>query len=306
MCYGYPDLTVHKNETTRHVFVMLSLLVVLGGFISINKSMLVPAYEARFLGLDFNTKDCTISVPLEKYEKAMKQVEEFFNPAIPDFYDVKLLERLRGKFCSWGLVVPAFQFYIREMNEVVRLSEELGNRFLKSSLFDFGSLKTEIELWTSLKHFELTRKWYQPGEELPFHEHTQGTCVLHTDSSGAQMGSVITEIDGHPIPEEKQHKLIYRFDSFQTNLPIHIKECLTIPRALHGHSNVVSGRHVFLKCDNVAVVTSYNRHGARDLKLNRGLLMIHHLCRRYKCNLSMEWISTKVSVSIIVLIIILI
>ena len=91
------------------------------------KSHFIPTRQVTFLGLNYDTEKQTVSVPLEKYEKTCRQIEEFIRGVYLNgekFYDMKLLEVIRGKLVSWFVVVQNYSYYIKEANEALKLWEK--------------------------------------------------------------------------------------------------------------------------------------------------------------------------------------
>ena len=72
----------------------LCLCILLGGFISVNKSVLEPTRDMEFLGFRLNTCDQTIRVPLDKYEKCVQLINDFITDRGPTI-NIKTLERIR-------------------------------------------------------------------------------------------------------------------------------------------------------------------------------------------------------------------
>ena len=82
------------DETTPVCYMTPLICVALGTFLAIDKSEFIPTQSLYFLGFLFNTKNCTVSVPPEKYESTMKLIEEFESET-DKMVDVKKLEKIR-------------------------------------------------------------------------------------------------------------------------------------------------------------------------------------------------------------------
>ena len=99
------------NESTITNYCLLAGLTMLGNFLSLNKCTLKPTTNVDYLGFDLDTEKCDVSVPVKKHEKFCALVETFKNSGPQR--EVKLLERLRGKCCSWILVLTNARLFIR-------------------------------------------------------------------------------------------------------------------------------------------------------------------------------------------------
>ena len=159
-------------------------------------------------------------------------------------YDIKLLEKIRGKFTSWCAVIPNFRIFIREMNSVIAYAYK-HNRFqLSADEFSLIHLQEEISVWQDLKEVQLTRKWYDSSNvEIVINKSDASNCEIYTDSSGSQMGALVTKIDGKLIPHRAE---VYRFDQDQILLPIHVKEMLAIVNTLYANCERIRNKRVTL------------------------------------------------------------
>ena len=62
---------LQKGETTKGAYLLACLLTAFGGFLSLDKSEWIPTQVMDFLGLRIDSRDLSLSVPQEKYEKCM-------------------------------------------------------------------------------------------------------------------------------------------------------------------------------------------------------------------------------------------
>lgn len=86
----------------KGTYMLAVLLVAFGGFISLGKSQWTPVKELDFLGLLINSDELSVSVPLEKYNKCMQEIDHFHQNRP---YDMKNLERIRGRLNSCKTVL---------------------------------------------------------------------------------------------------------------------------------------------------------------------------------------------------------
>ena len=110
-----PGPPLRKNETTKEVYIVLCLLVAVGGYVSMKKSHFQPKKSCTFLGFDIDTSQGTVSVPQEKILKLRDNIRQFIAKMKDGRYDIGLLQRIRGRCVSWFLVVPWCKMFIREM-----------------------------------------------------------------------------------------------------------------------------------------------------------------------------------------------
>ena len=100
----FPSTTIPVGHTLKPTFMMALWLTACGGFLNLKKSTWAPTTRLDFLGLLIDTMEQTVEVPDDKYAKCMELIDTFLHPE--QRYDIKLLERIRGKLNSWLLVIP--------------------------------------------------------------------------------------------------------------------------------------------------------------------------------------------------------
>ena len=100
----------------------------------------------------------------------------------PFGYDVKYLERLRGKAISWLIVVTSAKLFIREMNSAI--AEAYANEWC---YFPRGYLKNteifrEIDFWVNLTREDLVRPWHRPHHGFIEVLNPRSHRTLYTDA----------------------------------------------------------------------------------------------------------------------------
>ena len=67
----YEDTVIYKYGALHPQNAIRGLMLIIagGGFISLDKSELVPTTKIQFLGMDLDSREGTIAVPLAKWEK---------------------------------------------------------------------------------------------------------------------------------------------------------------------------------------------------------------------------------------------
>ena len=143
--------------------MLVLLLVAFGGYINYAKCVFEPTRKIEFLGFNINSQDCTVAVPEEKYKKAMAAIDEFLEAP---FLDVKSLEKLRGRLCSWFLVIPILRLFIREQNQIIRKADIEKKTAMTWAEISKENLKTEFKIWKNLELIKLSRPWREDRHEV--------------------------------------------------------------------------------------------------------------------------------------------
>ena len=113
-----PNLVLRPGHTVLSPCLMAVLMTMLGGFVGYHKSQVIPVKEIEYLGFRLDSVNQTVEVPERKYDKAMDKVKLLLEqPTV----DVKLLQQVRGRICSWLTVIPIMQLFIREQNTIVQV-----------------------------------------------------------------------------------------------------------------------------------------------------------------------------------------
>ena len=291
---------LNAGETSVEIYLLFCLLIAFGGYVSMKKSHFVPTQSATFLGLNYDTKNQTVTVPAEKYNKTCAQIDEFIAGVHIHgrlCYDMKLLERIRGKLVSWFVVVQNYSYYIKEANEALKIWEasngqDVVGRYIRTNSYltvdqipNLSELKDELNEWCTLKRLRLSRHW-RPGGH---HNLIRARFDLHTDASGGGLGScLIQRLNGQEmetrcfaVPIELAHE------------PIHVKEAAILLIALASYGDHFNDSYLTLWCDNQAVVESWKKSGGRNLSISRHLRSLIEHCEDHRIRLNIEWISTK-------------
>jgi hypothetical protein len=98
----------------KNAFLTCTAMIAAGGFISRKKSTFICSKQINFLGFDICTETETISIPPEKWLKFQSELNEILDSKKVEF---KSLEKLRGKMCSFLLVIMNMRLYIRGITE---------------------------------------------------------------------------------------------------------------------------------------------------------------------------------------------
>ena len=291
---------LNPGETSVENYLLFCLLIAFGGYISMKKSHFIPSKSVTFLGLNYDTAKQSVSVPLEKYQKTCLQIEEFIRGRYINgelYYDMKLLEKIRGKLVSWFVVVLNYSYYIKEANEALRLWElengrDIVGKYVRSNSFltpaqipNLDELISELNEWTLLNRLRLQRTW-QPGGH---HNLIRSKFDLHTDASGGGLGScLIQRLNGQELETR-----CFAVPLDLVDEPIHCKEAAILLLALSSYGNALDDSYLTIWCDNQSVVESWKKNGGRNLSISRHLRALIEHCEDHRIRLNIEWISTK-------------
>ena len=278
-------LFVHrpKNEEERQkllngeldpieAIIAAIIQIIMGGFISLKKSQFKPSTIIEFLGFIINTMTETVEIPKEKWEKFKQEVLEILasNPTV----DMKLLEQLRGKMCSFLIVATNMRLYIRETTRTLMENEKLGNSHAELSPENVA----ELELWISTE-FEVikkVRKW--PQLERIVAE----PMIVWTDACPFAMGIKCDFLEAE--------ETIY-FTKKQADYFIHHKEALAILIFLEKFKSKLENKDILFKCDNQSVEACFHV-GSKDKLLNEIITAINLLSLKHGITSLIEWVPT--------------
>ena len=263
---------------------MLTGLVGIGSFLSIDKSVVIPTYELDFLGFLINTVNQTISVMPKKIEKLHRLVKEFLHGE--EKYNCKLLEKIRGVCISWLIVVSNAKLYIRSMNSLVAdFYKNCYTTFSEKKIKESGLIE-ELNFWLSLTGTDLVRKWYEPHHGLIRLPQNLKKRVLYTDASTYKLGGCLL-ING------KRRYCSYSFTPEEYALPIHVKEMLACKKCIECFKDELSGYRIRLMCDNSSCVAAWEGDGCKDPRLNKLIKEIYELLKEMKSRLILTWVPTE-------------
>ena len=271
-----------EGETTKAAYMLACLMVAFGGFCSLDKSQWEPSKVMEFLGLLIDSRDLSISVPEKKYLRCMQLMQEFYEGRN---FDIKLLEKIRGKLTSWLLVCPNMQLFLREQNAVIAEAYKTGVFTWTEEMLSRFRVFEELMVWKDLRLVSLKRFW---SKETPVSLSVD--VNMYTDASNFAGGANLWSVgDAHRLFE---HDDYFVFDEKLAGKPIHCKEIQIILWELQKRANFLRNRTVTVWCDNQGVVFAFARHGGRDVRLSRVLKQVVELCHFLNITLRVEWTPT--------------
>ena len=265
------------NGVSLSAFLSSCMSICAGGFISIAKSDFEPKTRQQFLGMVVDSKECTISVPEEKWKLFKETIERYLEQ---NFCTFKELEKLRGKAVSFILANPKTKLFIRVMNSTIaRLNKEKRHATTKISFSE--KLKSELEEWIKLDHLQMCHKWLNSYNlESPPHR------VTFTDASSFSGAAIV--FDG----EHQAWHCQWMFDEKIQPMGIFYKEAISILWMLLEFEEELSDKTILHFCDNESVVAAFSNLGSKVESMNSVVTDIYHKLHKMRSNMKVFWIST--------------
>ncbi|KAJ8300066.1 hypothetical protein KUTeg_021585 [Tegillarca granosa] len=135
----------------RSLYIFCEVLVRLGYFIGLEKSVFEPSQSILFLGMVTDSiKQCFLLPDKNKKHFACLRDAILSNSSV----DLKTLQRFAGKCISFLLALPTAKLYTREVNMAIGQAVKNGKSVAVS-----GDLKSEIEHWRLLDDWEGYVPW---------------------------------------------------------------------------------------------------------------------------------------------------
>ena len=284
---------LEEHETSVGGYVLFCFLVAFGGFVSMGKSHFKPVKKGKFLGFIFDTEKETITVPQSKHRKCCSEIGQFVSGLSIGgirYFNMKLLEKIRGRIMSWMLVCENWGFFTREMNHTLKkhMARFTGPRaetelMPMSEIDNLSELIEELHLWRDIDYVSLTRKW-RPAE----HVQLESFKEIYTDASGGGLGSAVA--DENRPGSFKTRK--YAMPLWLAPLAIHVKEAYAVYITINSYGDEHIGKRVVILCDNRSVVDSWEGNGTRDIDMSRILSKIRKKCQKFDIHLTLKWVAT--------------
>ena len=251
------------------IYAACQIVLRLGFFINLEKSVLVPQRVILFLGLHIHSIDRAFSVPSNK-KKQFQELREYILGR--EKVRRHTLQRFAGKCISFLLAVPAAKLYTAEVNLAISRSFHTVGRVPVSP-----ALRQEILYWRFLDHCR---------ELFPWREETHVSVTLASDASGFKWGaSIHTKGDtlnfgDYFTVEDCAHTIL-------------VKEALALENALRAISMHIRNKRVTVQVDNMALLGAWQRQGSRSTPLNNVLKDIFHLLVQCNVHLTLEYVSSQ-------------
>ena len=173
------------GTTSREAYMMCLLTNSLGVFLSATKSHWVPSTRVIFLGFIIDSVDCTVEIMPEKYQRVVEQIHDLLETShSKGYWDMHLMEIIRGKLISWLIVITNMRIFIRELNVAIARAYDRDDFALKNDILVDLHIQSELEIWLQLKPSDLKRKWLQDSHVVA----ELKSYTISTDASGFAAG----------------------------------------------------------------------------------------------------------------------
>ncbi|CAG2255726.1 unnamed protein product [Mytilus edulis] len=203
-----------KFKALKSLYIVCQVVIRLGYFIGLDKSVFEPCQVIGFLGMLIDSVKQAFVLP-EKKKVAFALLRE--DMLTQQVVSLKTLQRFAGKCISFMLAVPAARLYTREVN--LAISKAIKN---SRPVALEGRLKTEISHWAFLDKWEGFVPWRKE-------RHLQ--IKLATDASLYKWGAVVEE-----------QEVLGDFFVSGDDRPIHVKEAEAVEKtlvSLSGKSRII-------------------------------------------------------------------
>ena len=245
--------------------MVCEILVRLGYFINVQKSVFVPSEVIKFLGMLVDSVRLAFLVPEEKIEKFLALRQEIISS---DSVSLQTLQKFAGKCISFLLAVPSAKLYTKEVNSAI------GKACKKSGPVKLSqALREEIDYWEFLKGWRDCFPWRTE-------RHLQ--ISMATDSSSYKWGALVYSPD-KPV----------EFSDFwdkDDKRPIHLKETQALIYGLKAVSAVVKDHRVDAFVDNKVCVDAWEKQRYKDLSLNKLIKEIFKFTVEFNVDLRLMYI----------------
>ena len=252
-------------ECSRGKDIILSDLREAGLVVNYEKSMLVPAQVATWLGFIVDLQQGVFVVPPHKIQKLRDSISRL-NPhgRVP----VRMIASITGQIISMSLA----------MGPITRLHTRALYAFTNQRWSWYDKLPlpidtvAELEFWkNSLTHFNGSPIWFSPG----------CTRIAYSDASGTGYGGYVVELgnevsSGLWSPEESVLRSTWR----------ELKAVFNVLTALAAK---LRGHKVKWFTDNQGVV-SIITNGSKKPHLQEGALSIFEVCMQNAIKVEMVWL----------------
>ena len=259
------DNPISRSQIAIHWVVRL--LVCLGYFLNITKSVLFPTQVLFFLGMLVDTLKCTFFVTDKRKAKLKRLKEVILNGRVTSLLT---LQKFTGVCCSMILAIRASKLYTTACNKAI-------SRAIKSNELMIpvcGELRDEIEYWKFLD------TWTQP---FPWLSECHVSLQISSDSSDYKWAAVYKSAGG-------DRSFSDFWSNEQITLPIMVKEALALKNALGSLNTQLIGKRIMAFVDNKSVVFAWTNQTSHNAHLNQVLKEIFQLTLQLNCSLDVTYV----------------
>ena len=229
-------------------FIVCSVLVCLGYFFGLSKSVPVPQTRIRFLGFLSDSMLQAFLIPQDKRIKFATLCDSILHCRT---VSIKTLQCFVGKVTSFSLAVLAAQLYTRKVYHAISLAN-------RSSL----PIKVVGDLHSEIAHWLLLDSW---SEHLPWMDECHLVVNVTSNTSQYAWGGIVYNPSRPPL----ETRDIWREDV--RDKPITVKEALALVNTLKAGKLVLSNCCMDAHVDCLALIQAWERRGGKSKQLNDAL-----------------------------------
>ncbi|XP_047531380.1 uncharacterized protein LOC125067046 [Vanessa atalanta] len=248
-------LLVHQDRDVLEVQVKMAIrfLSNLGWWINMEKSIMTPTRLIDFLGIRWDTRFNTKSLPLEKIQKIRQKL---LVRLATGSWNLEQAQRLLGYLNFATFIIHRGRLHCRVLqyhSNKLRKYPHLSKRYP-------DEVRTELEWWLE-----------NISQRTPIHPQRMATNHVITDASDIQWGALVNNEMVKGSWEHHQRK-------WHCNL----KEMYAVIAAISSRATLLQDSRVILQCDNRTVVAYIkNEGGTRSRQLldltQKLLALVDHL-----------------------------
>lgn len=251
------------------VYIVCYVLVDLGYFMGLAKSVLQPSTRITYLGLVFDTARQAFILPQDKVVKFVKLREAIV--VSKNFVQVKTLQRFQGKCISFSLAVPGVKLFIR--STAAAIASAGSNPQVPMS----PALREELTHWRFLDSWEDCIRWRDEKHLI---------LSMSSDSSGFVWGGVFH------LPEGNLEVRDYG-SSEEAALHISKNEMLALLRVLQSSPVELRDCRVDVNVDSQVLLDTWSRGGSRSPQLTAATKEVFHLVSGRNIQLTLYKVPSK-------------
>ena len=229
-------------------YIVCYVLVELGYFIGLKKSILVPRLIVPFLGFLSNSELQAFILPQEKLQKFIVLRESVL---AKKSVGLKNLQKLGGKMISFGLAVPASRLYASAIFKAISTAISTGRAVpLKGDLLDEISSWRFLDTWSGFLPWRLERHF---------------RVCLCSDASNSGWGGVVYLADDHPTTVRGP------WGNHERSAPIVVRETLALVYTLNAVADKLVNARLDCYVDSMTLIQAWQRQGSRSPALTLAL-----------------------------------
>ncbi|XP_069109268.1 uncharacterized protein, partial [Argopecten irradians] len=256
------DQCGNPQRATAALYIVCEVLVRVGYFIGLRKSVFQPSQILQFLGMLVDSANQCFRIPPIKIEKFKLLRNSVLKGQC---VDLNTLQRFAGKCISFMLAVPGAKLFIREVNRAIGRASKNSRPVMLDD-----KLREEIQHWEFMDTFT---------EWVPWRAERHLQVSIATDASLFRWGAVVGEQRG-----------IGDFFPTDDDRPIHLKEADAVLKTIATHEGSMKNHRVDAHVDNRAVVAAWEGQGCRSSELNDLIKGIFAITQRSNIDLRLQYI----------------